>query len=201
MRTSPFGEDVSERLAHSKVGVAGCGGMGSHVATALARTGIGRMVIADFDTVDDSNLFRQCYTPSDVGRSKTGALSEQLRMIEPDLDLTAFDGVITADNACDVFRGCDVVCECFDRPEMKAMLVESLLSDDPSVRVVSCSGMAGFGSSNDISTRRGMSRLYVCGDGTSDSDEGPGLTAARVMVCAGHVSNMAVRLILGYDKP
>lgn len=201
MRTSPFGEDVSERLAHSKVGVAGCGGMGSHVATALARTGIGRMVIADFDTVDDSNLFRQCYTPSDVGRSKTGALSEQLRMIEPDLDLTAFDGVITADNACDVFRGCDVVCECFDRPEMKAMLVESLLSQRDGAVVVSCSGMAGFGSSNTIVTERRMSRLYVCGDGESDSSDGPGLTAARVMVCAGHVANMTVRLLLGYDKP
>lgn len=201
MRASPFGEDVSGRLAHSKVGIAGCGGMGSHVATALARTGIGRMVIADFDTVDDSNLFRQCYTPSDVGRSKTGALSEQLMGIEPGLDLTVFDGAVTADNACDVFEGCDVVCECFDRPEMKAMLVESLLSGDTSVKVVSCSGMAGFGSSNDISTCRRMSRLYVCGDGTSDSDDGPGLTAARVMVCAGHVSNMAVRLVLGYDKP
>ena len=61
--------------------------------------------------------------------------------------------------------------------------------------------MAGFGSSNDIVTERRMSRLYVCGDGESDSSDGPGLTAARVMVCAGHVANMTVRLLLGYDKP
>ena len=201
MRRSPFGPDASDRLARSRVGIAGCGGMGSHVATALVRTGIGHIVIADFDTVEESNLFRQCYTPADVGRRKTEALSDRLLEIEPDLDLQVYDGAITADNACDVFSGCDVVCECFDRPEMKAMLVESVLSGTSGTRMVSCSGMAGFGSSNDIVTGRRMSRLYVCGDGSSDSSDGPGLTAARVMVCAGHVANMTVRLVLGHDKP
>ena len=200
MRQSPLPREASERLAQAKVGVAGCGGMGSHVATALARTGVGRMVIADFDTVDPTNLFRQCYVPSDVGRRKTEALSESLLRIEPDLDLEVFDGEVTEENACDVFSGCDVVCECFDRPDMKAMLVESLLLGT-GCTVVSCSGMAGFGSSNEIATRKRMRRLYVCGDGVSEASEGPGLTAARVMVCAGHVSNMTVRLILGYDKP
>ena len=200
MRQSPLPREASERLAQAKVGVAGCGGMGSHVATALARTGVGRMVIADFDTVDPTNLFRQCYVPSDVGRRKTEALSESLLRIEPDLDLEVFDGEVTEENACDVFSGCDVVCECFDRPEAKAMLVESILSETD-IPVVSCSGMAGFGSSNPIVTERRMSRLYVCGDGESDSSDGPGLTAARVMVCAGHAANMAVRLLLGYDKP
>ena len=201
MRESPLPSDVSGRLAQARVGIAGCGGMGSHVASALARTGIGHLVIADFDTVDAGNLFRQCYVTSDVGRRKTVALSERLREIEPDLDLEVFDGEVTEGNACDVFAGCDVVCECFDRPEMKAMLVESLLSGSSDTVVVSCSGMAGFGSSNLITTDRRMSRLYVCGDGTSDSSDGFGLTAARVMVCAGHAANMAVRIVLGHEKP
>lgn len=200
MRRSPFGPE-SDRLAQARVGIAGCGGMGSHVATALVRTGIGHIVITDFDTVEESNLFRQCYTPSDVGKRKTDALSDGLLEIEPDLDLRVYDGEVTSDNACDVFSGCDVVCECFDRPEMKAMLVETILSGTSGTRVVSCSGMAGFGSSNDIVTERRMSRLYVCGDGSSDSSDGPGLTAARVMVCAGHVANMTIRLVLGHDKP
>ena len=201
MRQSPLPNDASERLAHARIGIAGCGGMGSHVATALARTGIGGIVIADFDKVEESNLFRQCYTPSHVGKKKTKALSEILLDIEPDLNLEMFDDEITADNASQVFSGCDIVCECLDRPDMKAMLVESLLSVTPGPVVVSCSGMAGFGSSNSISTIKRMSRLYICGDGKSDSSEGPGLTAARVMVCAGHVANMTVRLVLGYDKP
>ena len=200
MRRSPFGPDASDRLAQARVGIAGCGGMGSHVATALVRTGIGHIVIADFDTVEESNLFRQCYTPADVGRRKTEALSDRLLEIEPDLDLQVYDGAITADNACDVFSGCDVVCEALDRPDQKAMLVEAMLSGSESA-VVSCSGMAGFGSSNSIVTERRLDRLYVCGDKTSDVEDNPGLTAARVMVCAGHMANMVVRIILGEDKP
>ena len=200
MRPSPFPDDVSERLAHARVGIAGAGGMGSHVATALVRSGVGSVVVADFDRVDGSNLFRQCYLPSDVGRPKVEALRDHLLAIEPDLDIEVHDVTVGPSNACSLFGGCDVVCECFDRPEAKAMLVESILSGTD-VPVVSCSGMAGFGSSNSIVTERRMSRLYVCGDGTSDSSDGPGLTAARVMVCAGHAANMTLRLILGHDKP
>lgn len=200
MRPSPLPDDVSERLAHARVGVAGAGGMGSHVATALVRSGVGSVVVADFDRVDGSNLFRQCYLPSDVGRPKVEALRDHLLAIEPDLDIEVHDVTVGPSNACSLFGGCDVVCECFDRPEAKAMLVESILSGTD-VPVVSCSGMAGFGSSNSIVTERRMSRLYVCGDGESDSSDSPGLTAARVMVCAGHVANMTLRLILGHDKP
>ena len=201
MRESPFPPHISEALAHARVGVAGAGGMGSHVAVALARSGVGSLTVADFDTVEASNLFRQCYTPGDVGTKKTVALSGTLMSIEPDLDLRVFDGEVTPDNATSVFSGCSVVCECFDRPEAKAMLVEALLSDPDGPAVVSCSGMAGFGSSNDIVTRKPMPRLYVCGDGVSEASGGPGLTAARVMVCAGHAANMAVRIVLGDDKP
>lgn len=200
MRPSPLPDDVSERLAHARVGIAGAGGMGSHVATALVRSGVGSVVVADFDRVDGSNLFRQCYLPTDVGRPKVEALRDHLLEIEPDLSIEIHDVTVDPSNACPLFGRCDVVCECFDRPEAKAMLVESILSGTD-VPVVSCSGMAGFGSSNPIVTERRMSRLYVCGDGESDSSDGPGLTAARVMVCAGHAANMAVRLLLGYDKP
>lgn len=200
MRESPLPGDVASRLSGAKVGVAGLGGMGSHVAVALARSGIGTLVIADFDVVDGSNLFRQCYLPNDVGSRKTDALRETLSAIEPDIRIEVFDGRLDGDNAPEVFSDCEVVCECLDQADQKAMLVESLLLGT-GCTVVSCSGMAGFGSSNEIVTRKRMRRLYVCGDGVSEASEGPGLTAARVMVCAGHVANMAIRLLLGEDKP
>ncbi len=200
MRESPLPRDVAERLASVRVGIAGLGGMGSHVATALVRSGVVHMTVADFDVVDGTNLFRQCYLPEDVGASKTDALCEKLKEIEPDADLEAFDCRLGPDNACGVFSGCDIVCECLDRADMKAMLVEALLAGSDCT-VISCSGMAGSGSSNDIITARPMGRLYVCGDGISDSDDSFGLTAARVMVCAGHVANMVVRIALGHDKP
>lgn len=200
MRPSPFPEDVAARLWKARVGIAGAGGMGSHVAMALARTGVGHITVADFDVVDGSNLFRQCYTPSDVGRPKVDALAEVLLAIEPDLEVTARNVRLDPDNSCGVFSGCQVVCEALDRPDQKAMLVEAMLSGLESA-VVSCSGMAGFGSSNSIVTERRLDRLYVCGDKTSDVEDNPGLTAARVMVCAGHMANMVVRIILGEDKP
>lgn len=201
MRDSPLPGDIASALRDSRVGVAGLGGMGSHIAEALVRSGVGRLTIADFDSVDATNLFRQCYLPSDVGLRKTEALANHLREIEPDVRLDVFDGRITEDNACDVFDGCSVVCEAFDRPDQKAMLAEALLSGDRDVIVVSCSGMAGLGSSNLIHTEKAMRRLYVCGDGVSDVSDSPGLTAARVMVCAGHAANMALRLLLGEQNP
>lgn len=200
MRESPLPDDVVERLASVRVGVAGLGGMGSHVATALVRSGIVHMTVVDFDIVDGTNLFRQCYLPRDVGFSKADAICDALIEIEPDVDLRIEECCLGPNNTCSVFSGCDIVCECLDWAEAKAMLVETLLTGSNCV-VVSCSGMAGSGSSNDIVTMHPMRRLYVCGDGISDSEESFGLTAARVMVCAGHMANMVLRIALGHDKP
>ena len=170
-------------------------------AEALARAGVRHLTIADFDVVDQTNLNRQNYFADDIGKRKTDATEAILRRIDPDMEIRKSDTVVTPENVSEIFSGCSIVCEAFDRPENKTMLVESLIMSDPNVIVVSCSGMAGFGSSNSISTERRMSRLYVCGDGESDSSEGSGLVASRVMVCAGHVANMAVRLAIGNTDP
>lgn len=188
---------VYESISSTRIGVAGLGGIGSHVAEALVRAGVRDIVIADFDTVDQTNLSRQNYFIEDVGKKKTEATADILRRINPDIRISVFDGMVTPENVGEIFSGCMIVCEAFDRPENKSMLVESLLMYDPKVIIVSCSGMAGFGSSNTISTERRMCRLYVCGDGECDSSSGEGLVSSRVMVCAGHVANMAVRLAIG----
>ena len=196
-----YSRPVYEKLERVRIGIAGLGGIGSHVAEALARAGVRHLTIADFDVVDQTNLNRQNYFADDIGRRKTDATEAILRRIDPDMDIRKSDTVVTPENVSEIFSGCSIVCEAFDRPENKTMLVESLIMSDPNVIVVSCSGMAGFGSSNSISTERRMSRLYVCGDGESDSSEGSGLVASRVMVCAGHVANMAVRLAIGNTDP
>lgn len=196
-----YSRPVYDRLSSIRIGIAGLGGIGSHVAEALVRAGVGHLVIADFDRVDQTNLNRQNYFTEDIGRLKSEATADILRRIRPDADITAVDTRLTPDNICTVFSGCNIVCEAFDRSENKTMLVESLLMGDPMVTVVSCSGMAGFGSSNTIVTERRMSRLYLCGDGESDAEAGEGLVASRVMVCAGHVANMAVRLAVGRSGP
>lgn len=195
------GSEAQARFSAASVGVAGLGGLGSHIAVLLARLGVGRLVLADFDKVDLTNLHRQHYFLPHLGRYKTEALAEQLKQINPWLDCEIHTVRVTADNAPALFQGCRVVCEAFDRPDQKAMLVQALLTGLPDTAVVAGSGMAGTGSANAITSRQALGRLYLCGDGESDVDQGVGLMAPRVAVCAAHQANLAMRLLLGEAEP
>ena len=179
------------------IGVAGLGGMGSNAAVMLARSGVGRLVLADFDVVDEGNIARQAYVPRHVGMRKTDALRGILEELGTGTEVETRDVRLDAGNVADVFRGCDVVCEALDVPESKATVVEALLSGG--FTVVACSGMAGTGPANSIVTRRAMGRLWVCGDGVSDVGTEGRLNAARVSVCAGHMALAAIRLAQGLE--
>ena len=195
------GAEQQRKFAAASVGIAGLGGLGSHIAVLLARLGVGRLVLADFDRVDVANLNRQHYFLPHLGRYKTEALAEQLRQINPWLDYEIHTCKVTADNALALFRGCQVVCEAFDRAEEKAMLVQAVLTGLPDTLLVSGSGMAGSGSANAIRSRRAMGRLYLCGDGESEMEQGRGLMAPRVAVCAAHQATLVMRLLLGETEP
>lgn len=189
---------VHERMKRSIVGIAGLGGLGSNIAAMLARMGVGHLVLADFDVVEPGNLNRQNYFVSQLGKYKTEATAEQLLQINPFITVEFHTVRVDEQNAASLFGGCDVVCEAFDNPESKAMLVSTLLGECTGVKLVCGSGMAGIGSSNEILTRRRMSRLYVCGDGLSEA--ATGIMAPRVIICAGHQANMAVRLLMGVEE-
>lgn len=194
-----IGRTARERLARARIGIAGAGGLGSNIAMMLARSGVGHLVIADFDTVDESNLNRQHYAREHVGASKVDALSQQIHAVDPRVEMQAFRLRVTPQNARELFGGCDIVCEAFDDAQAKAMLVEQLLSLTPGPIVVSGNGMAGIGPASEIVTRRLGSRLYVCGDGESDVDAGEVLYAPRVMLCAAQQALVAVRIVLGEE--
>lgn len=188
---------MKEKLNAASVAVAGLGGLGSHVAVALARSGVGHLFLVDFDSVDVTNLNRQAYMIPHLGRPKTEALTEMLQQINPWLDIKSRQVLVTEENIRELFGEYAIVCEAFDRPDQKAMLVRGLLTGCPGAAVVSGNGMAGYGDANQIQTVRRMGRLYVCGDQTTDIGEGMGLMAPRVAVCAGHMANQVIRLILG----
>ncbi|MDM8245424.1 sulfur carrier protein ThiS adenylyltransferase ThiF [Collinsella tanakaei] len=194
-----IGRMARERLAKARIGIAGAGGLGSNIAMMLARSGVGHLVIADFDTVDESNLNRQHYAREHVGASKVDALSQQIHAVDPRVAMQAFRLRVTPQNARKLFGGCDIVCEAFDDAQAKAMLVEQLLSLTPGPIVVSGNGMAGIGPASEIVTHRLGSRLYVCGDGESDVDAGEVLYAPRVMLCAAQQALVAVRIVLGEE--
>ncbi len=188
---------VYDKLKSARVAIAGLGGLGSNIAVSLTRAGVGELMLVDFDRVDLSNLNRQQYEISDLGRYKTDALSEKLTRINPYITLTRKTVKVTAENAVGIFGGFGIVCEAFDRADMKAMLINTLLCECRDTIIVSGSGMAGYLSSNTIKTKRALDRLYICGDTVTDSADVNGLMAPRVAICANHEANMIIRLILG----
>ena len=189
-----------EKLSESRVAVAGLGGLGSNTAVFLARAGIGHLHLIDFDKVDITNLNRQHYFISHLGRYKTEALKEQLLQINPWLDIETSCEVVREENVLRLFQNEDIICEAFDRPENKAMLVNSCLELFPEKILVCASGMAGWGRSNDIITRQVGRNFYLCGDSTSGIEEGQGLAAPRVALCAAHEANQILELILNDTK-
>ena len=195
------GEELQNKISAARVAVCGLGGLGSNIAIALARAGVGHLHLIDFDRVDLTNLNRQQYAVGQLGQYKTDALRETLSLVSPYCDVTCDTIQVTEENLPDLLKTEDYICEAFDRAEAKAMLVSGVLEYFPEKYIVAGSGLAGLGSANTIQTRRVSQRFYLCGDGTSDSSVGLGLVASRVLVCAAHEANMILRLIAGETEP
>lgn len=191
--------DTQKRLSAGRVAIAGLGGLGSNVAFALARIGVGHLHLIDFDVVDLTNLNRQQYFMEHVGLPKTDALKSELLCINPYLDIRTDCVRVTEANLQNLFREDDIVCEAFDIPENKAMLINGILEHCPEKKLISASGMAGYESSNLIHTRKITRNFYLCGDEVTEAVYGKGLMAPRVAICAAHEANMITRLLLGEE--
>lgn len=195
------GEELQNKISKASVAICGLGGLGSNVAIALARAGIGHLHLIDFDQVDMTNLNRQQYMVNQLGMNKTDALKQTLELIAPYCKVTAECRKITEQDIPTLFVEDDIICEAFDRPEAKAMLVSSVLENYPRKPLVAASGMAGLDSANLIQTKRISKNFYLCGDGISDVEHGLGLVSARVLICAAHEATMILRLIAGEQEP
>ena len=191
------GKDLQEKFSSATVAVCGLGGLGSNIAIALARAGIGKLLLIDFDRVDTTNLHRQQYKVNQIGLYKADALAENLLEIAPYTEITTVTAKITEENFADLLKGADVVCEAFDNAEAKAMLVNGVLEQLPDCYLVAASGMAGMGTPNTIRTRKIMKRFYLCGDEVSDVASTIGLVAPRVMLCAAHQAHTVLRILAG----
>jgi sulfur carrier protein ThiS adenylyltransferase len=191
---------VHERLKLACVGIAGAGGLGSPIAAALARSGIGKLVVADYDVVEPSNLNRQMYFIDQIGLPKVEALAATLARINPGVTVVTHIVRLTRDNIATLFAEVDVMVEALDDARAKAMLTETFMSHFPGKPLVAASGVAGAGSANTIVTRRTIGNLYLVGDGETAAAPGTGLMAPRVGVAAHHQANAVVQLLLG-DVP
>jgi len=191
------GVELHERFSSATVAICGLGGLGSNIAIALARAGVGKLLLIDFDRVDITNLHRQQYKANQIGRYKTEALAENLSEIAPYTEIETVTAKITEENFADLLKDVDIVCEAFDRAEAKAMLVNGVLEQLPHCCLVAASGMAGMDTPNTIRTRKITKRFYLCGDEVSDAADTIGLVAPRVMLCAAHQAHTILRILAG----
>ncbi len=187
---------VFYEMKNAVVGIAGLGGLGSNVAVALTRLGAGKLIIADFDVVEQGNLTRQHYFTDQIGQPKVTAMVENLSRINPNTKVETHKVRLTPQNITQIFAQADVVAECFDLAEQKQMLVETVLSRMKRVIVVSVSGLAGYGNSNAIKTRRISRRHILVGDGATAARPGTRLTASRVGIAAYHQANAIVEVVV-----
>lgn len=187
---------VFYELKNAVIGIAGLGGLGSNVAAALTRLKAGRLILVDFDKVEESNLNRQNFFYDQIGRFKVDATLENLRRIAPDANLEGHNLRLTPERIVEVFANAHIVAECFDRADQKQMIVETVLTKMKDKVVVSVSGLAGWGRSNEIVTRRVSDRLILVGDGTSGTGSGIPLTAPRVGIAACHQANAIVEVLM-----
>jgi sulfur carrier protein ThiS adenylyltransferase len=189
---------VHDRLKKTTVGIAGCGGLGSTAALALARSGVGRLIIADFDVVEPSNLNRQQYFLEHIGRPKVEALKELIGRASPLVEVEARQVRITAGNAAEIFGPAQVLVEAFDLADQKLMLIEAVEKLMPQMPLVIGNGMAGYGA-NGLMRMRRAGNIYVCGDETSEAGPGLGLMAPRVGLAACMQANQVLEILLGRD--
>jgi sulfur carrier protein ThiS adenylyltransferase len=192
--------EIRDHLSLFRVGIAGAGGLGSNCAVALARSGIGIIVVSDFDVIEPANLNRQYFFSSQVGMFKSAALKENIARINPDITVIAHTEKLDVKNIPEIFAGCDVIVEAFDRDEMKVMLIETVMTQMPGTPVVIGSGLAGWGNNEAIRFRKADDTIYICGDESTVAGEDLPPMAPRVGMVANMQANTVVEILMKKTK-
>ena len=192
-------EKIRLKLKDSSVGIAGAGGLGSNAAIALARAGVGRLVIVDFDKVEESNLNRQYYFRDQIGKVKVEALKENIKRINQWMKVEIFNHRLTKDTMYKAFQDVDVIIEALDSAEVKTSFIEEILTKLLDKPIIGASGVAGYGHSDRITTKK-MGNLYMCYDEHAKDSDDDVLMAPRVCLMANWEANLALEVLLGEDK-
>lgn len=188
--------EIRTHLGKFRVGIAGAGGLGSNCAVALARCGVGTLVLSDSDIIEEANLNRQYFFTDQIGMLKTIALKENISRINPDVFVISHQKMLDSKNIPEIFSGCDVIVEAFDRSDMKEMLIEAVQTKMKGTPLIVGSGMAGWGKSNAIKCRKIDDTLYVCGDESSEANEFLPPMAPRVGIAANMQANVVIEILM-----
>ncbi len=181
-------------LSKITIGIAGCGGLGSNAAVALVRAGVGKLIISDFDIVEESNLNRQYYFIKDIGKKKVNALKAHLVSINPNLKIETHHTKLNKTNVVTIFQSTDLLIEAFDAAKSKEWLIETWCNKFPQKPLVCASGLGGVGHTCALMAKEMGKNLFICGDEISDARKG--LCAARVAIVANMEANVAIEILL-----
>jgi len=192
-------ERIRLKLKESSVGIAGAGGLGSNAAVALARAGVGKLVIVDFDEVEESNLNRQYYFRDQIGKVKVEALKENIKKVNQLTKVDIFNHRLTKDAMYKPFQDVDVIIEALDSAEVKTSFIEEILTKFPDKPIIGASGVAGYGHSDRVITKK-LGNLYMCYDEHAKDSDYDVLMAPRVCLMANWEANLALEVLLGEDK-
>jgi len=187
--------EIKIKLKKYTIGIAGAGGLGSNCAVALARVGLGKLVIADFDVVNETNLNRQYFFRDQLGEKKVTALKKNIERINPDIQINAYDIKLNKNNLVHLFKDCDIIVEAFDLAEMKQMIIETCMTKFPDKPLIIGSGIAGWGKSNTIKCKK-SENLYICGDEESETTDNNPPLAPRVGIVANMQANTVLEILL-----
>lgn len=187
--------NIHEKLKKGSVAILGLGGLGSNIAISLARIGVGELIVADYDIVEPSNLNRQQYFIEDIGSYKIDAIKNHLNKINPFINVREFNKKITNKNM-NLFKNVDIIIEAFDDPKSKAEISNYVLTNMKDKFLIASSGMAGYYDSNMIHTKKIRENFYICGDLVSEAKIGDGLMAPRVAICANHMANLVIKILV-----
>jgi sulfur carrier protein ThiS adenylyltransferase len=189
-------KEIREKIKDKTIGIAGCGGLGSNAAISLARIGIMKFVLVDFDCIDESNLNRQYYFRDQIGIKKIVALSDNIWKIDRNIQIEAHDIKIQSSEVKAIFGKCDIIIEAFDKSDAKTMLIESALEHLPDIPLIIGNGMAGFGGFDQLKILQWAKNVFVCGDGLSEIGEEMPPLGPRVAIVANMQANLALELLL-----
>lgn len=187
-------QESLDKIAKIKIGIAGCGGIGSNVAMNLVRSGFKNFVLVDFDHVEESNLNRQFFFADQVGVVKVDALEANLKRIAKDLNIEVHSLRVAINNANELFSDCDIIVEAFDCPQSKAMLISSILPTADFL--VACNGMAGIGQADDIVTTKKSDKFVIVGDNKTEVSATVPPISPRVNVCAAKMADVILDKVL-----
>ena len=185
--------EINQILGKAKVSILGCGGLGSNIAMALARCGLGEIHIYDFDQVEYSNLNRQNFNQNDLGKAKVDQTKKKIEETIPYTKVFANNLFITKENLDEISRKTDIFIEAFDKKEMKSLVFEYFLGKDKK-KLVMASGLSGLGDFSDIKIKQ-IDNVTMVGDFRSTPDQG--LYAPYIGIVSNLEALCALKLIIG----